>query len=105
MRVARNAEELDADVVERPRRERGEEVAVEHDGGGVGELAQRQARRLAQRVVALGRNSIGLKNCPENCPKNGPKRILSASMFSLISAQTSPKNGNKRSLEVFKFYA
>ena len=43
MRVPGDAQELDADVVQRPRRERREEVAVEHDGGGVGELAQRQA--------------------------------------------------------------
>ena len=69
MRVPRDAEELDADVVERPRGERGEEVAVEHDGGGVGELAQRQAGRLAQRVVALGGDSIGLKKFSRKSPK------------------------------------
>ena len=63
MRVPRDAEELDADVVQRPRLERGEEVAVEHDGGGVGELTQRKAGRLAQRVVSLGGNSIIFKNC------------------------------------------
>ena len=47
VRVARDAEELDADVMQRPGLERGEVVTVEHDGGGAGELAQRQARHLA----------------------------------------------------------
>ena len=59
VRVPRDAEELDADVVERARGERGEEVAVEHEGRGVGQLPQRQARRLPKRVVALhGRMAI-----------------------------------------------